>query len=145
MRSLGLMRYENFIGFRADEPQRVKKAKQRWKQVITRYPLYEDGITKQDVNEFFKHKEYNLEIPSILGNCTLCFMKGKIAIMAILREYPELADQWIDDEEKSAKKYGHTYLEGVTIRQLRDMAQNNLFKDYPLSEIKPAFDCACTA
>lgn len=145
LRSHGLMKYENIIGFRADEPQRVHKAKNRWKQVVTSYPLYKDGISKQDVNEFWKHKPYNLEIPSILGNCTLCFMKGKNAIMAILREYPELADQWIEDEENSAKKYGHTYLEGITIKQLKNMAQNNLFKDYPLAEVKPAFDCACTA
>ena len=140
MRSLGFMAYENMIGFRADEPLRVKKAKKRWKQVVTRFPLYEKGITKAMVNEFWAQKNYNLEIPGILGNCTLCFMKGKNAIMAILREYPELAEPWIEDEKKSK----HTYLERVSIEQLRDMAQNNLFKEYGLDAISPAFNCACT-
>jgi hypothetical protein len=144
LRSLGLMKYENLIGFRADEPQRVKNAVQRWKQVVTTYPLYEKGINKAMVNAYWETKPYNLEIPSILGNCTLCFMKGQNAIMAILRDFPELADEWIEDERKSAKHYGHTYLNGVTIEQLRDRAQNNLFKGYDLGEMNPAFNCACT-
>lgn len=146
MRSLGLMAYENIIGFRADEPERVLKAKKRWKQVETKFPLYDKGINKAMINDYWSKKPYTLEIPSILGNCTLCFMKGKNAIMAILREYPELADPWIEDESKSKSKskYGHTYLEGTTIEQLRDMAQNNLFKDYRLEALSPAINCACT-
>ena len=145
LRSLGLMAYENFIGFRADEPLRVKRSKKRWKQVDTIFPLYTDGITKQDINHYWSRKPYNLEIPSILGNCTLCFNKGKNAIIAILREYPELADDWIEDEKKSSLKYGHTYLPGVTIEELRNIAQNNLFKGYDLGQIEPAFNCACTS
>lgn len=144
MRSNGFMAYENMIGFRADEPQRVLKAKKRWKQVVTSYPLYEKGVTKEQINEYWSKKAYTLEIPSILGNCTLCFMKGKNAILAILREYPELAEPWIEDESKSKSKYGHTYLDGTTIEQLRGMAQNNLFKDYRLEALAPAINCACT-
>ena len=141
--SIGHKRYENLIGFRYDEPKRVLGFKEKLKSVKTMFPLYENQITKQAVNEYWGKKPYNLEIPHILGNCTLCFMKGKNAIMAILMNYPELADEWIADEEKNMKK-GHTYLPGVTMRRLRDTAQNNLFKGYDLFETKPAFDCACT-
>jgi hypothetical protein len=143
LKSIGIIRYENLIGFRSDEPQRVKGFKEKFKKVQTKFPLYDKGITKEFINDFWSNKPYTLEIPSILGNCTLCFMKGKNAITAILREYPELAEPWIADEERNNKK-GHTYLPNITIRQLRDHAQNNLFKDYDLQEIKPAFDCACT-
>jgi len=143
LRSIGIKSFENFIGFRADEPNRVK-AKQYFKNIHNKYPLFEDGITKPMILEYFKTKPYDLEIPHILGNCSLCFMKGKNAIMAILREYPELADQWINDEEQAAKTFGHTYFKGVTIKQLRDISQNNLFKDFNLNEITPAFNCACT-
>lgn len=145
MRSLGFMAYENIIGFRADEPKRVLNYVERWKQVTTKFPLYEKQITKHDVNDFWNKKDYTLEIPSILGNCTLCFMKGKSAIMAILREYPELADPWINDENEARKSSGHTYIKGATIEQLRDMAQNNLFKDYNLDKLSPGIDCACTS
>jgi hypothetical protein len=147
LRSIGIRRFENFIGFRSDEPLMVKRRNQKFKNVIDKFPLYEQGINKKMINDYFEKKPYNLEIPSILGNCTLCFMKGKNAIMAILREYPELADEWINDENEAQKhgKYGgHTYFHNTTIEQLRDMAQNNLFKEMNLTEINPAYNCACT-
>jgi hypothetical protein len=141
LRSLGISKYENLVGFRYDEPLRVKRRKQMWKNVIDSFPLYDKKIDKQIVNEYWKNKSYTLEIPSILGNCTLCFMKGKNAIMNILASYPDLADEWIKDEEQ-IKKY--QYFADISIKQMRDYAQNNLFKNYDLNEIKPAFDCACT-
>lgn len=144
LRSIGIKTYENFIGFRADEPRRVLGHKEKFKRVKTLFPLYDQGITKAHIEAFWRTKPYTLETPSILGNCTLCFMKGQASVIAILRSHPEFADPWIADEERNTKK-GHTYFPGVTIRQLRNIAQNNLFKDYDLNEIKPAFDCACTA
>lgn len=139
LRSLGHIKYENFVGFRYDEPLRVKRRKQMWKQVIDKFPLYDDKIDKQQINDYWTTKPYNLEIPSILGNCTLCFMKGKNAIMAILREHPELAEPWINDELKTK----HTYFKDISMQQLLTISQNNLFSNH-LSEIQPAFDCACT-
>jgi hypothetical protein len=149
LRSIGIREFENYIGFRFDEPKRVLNRKNKFKRVHDKFPLYDDGITKDMINLYWSTKPYNLEIPSILGNCTLCFMKGKNAIIAILSVYPELADEWIKDEQEAAKhrKFGgHTYFEGVTISQLKEIAQNNLFKDYNknLNNINPAFNCACT-
>lgn len=141
LRQLKIQKYENLVGFRFDEPLRVKRRKQMWKQVIDKFPLYDKGITKQMINDYWNQKNYTLEIPSILGNCDLCFMKGKNAIISILSVYPELADKWIADEEKM-KPY--QYFQNTSIKQLKQIAQNNLFKDYDLNEIKPAFDCACT-
>lgn len=140
LRSKGIMKYENFVGFRYDEPLRVKRRKQMWKQVVDKFPLYEDKIDKQIINHYWSQKPYNLEIPSILGNCTLCFMKGKNAILSILSSYPELAEPWIADE----KRKGYTYLKDISIEQLKQIAENNLFKGYDLTQMSPAFDCACT-
>lgn len=141
LRSIGLNKYENLVGFRYDEPLRVKRRKQYWKYVIDKFPLYEQGITKSMINEYWKQKPYTLEIPSILGNCDLCFMKGKNAIINILSSYPELADKWIKDEEQNIN--GYTYFADITIKQMKSIAQNNLFKNN-LEDITPAFDCACT-
>lgn len=153
MRSLGHTSYVNMIGFRSDEPSRVEKYKIFWKKVVSFFPLYSAGIDKQQVDAYWKSKPYDLEIPSILGNCTLCFMKGPYAIMHILATYPELAEPWIRDEELArelngvdAKGRSRTYFPNITIKQLRDYAQNNLFKDYPLDIVKPESACfACTA
>jgi hypothetical protein len=151
LRSIGLKNYDNLIGFRYDEPQRVKRHFERLKSVKTIFPLYEKQIDKQIINDYWSKKSYNLEIPSILGNCTLCFMKGKNAIINILTVYPELADEWIKDEEEALKNEAHgtnsgrRYFSDVSIKQLKNIAQNNLFKDTDLSLITPAFDCACTS
>ena len=147
LRSIGVREFDNFVGFRADEPQRVNRRKQKHKKVHDRFPLYDDGITKEMITHYWSTKPYTLEIPAILGNCTLCFMKGQNAIMAILREFPELAEPWINDEteaQKHGKFGGHTYFPNTTIQQLKDIAQNNLFKDYPLEQLAPAYNCACT-
>lgn len=135
-----------YIGFRADEERRVKSFKPTWKNTETRFPLYEMGINKAMVNEFWKNKPYNLEIPSILGNCDLCFLKGKNAIITILQHYPELADKWIKDEEEMTARKNNgpaRYFKDVTYRQLLQAAttQTQLF---PLEDTLPAYNCSCT-
>jgi 3'-phosphoadenosine 5'-phosphosulfate sulfotransferase (PAPS reductase)/FAD synthetase len=147
LKSIGILTFENFIGFRSDEPLRVKRRVQKFKKVIDKFPLYEKGITKEMINDYWSSKPYNLEIPSILGNCTLCFMKGKNAIINILREFPELAEEWIKDEDeaqKNGKFGGHTYFPDITYRDMLAIAQNNLFKEIDLYQLSPAFNCACT-
>lgn len=144
LRSIGLIRYENFIGFRYDEPKRVRLHKERWKKVVTRFPLYEDKITKSEIIDYWKTKPYSLEIPHILGNCDLCFMKGRAAIISILQSNPEYADKWINDEENPRNIHKHTYVKGVTMRQMRDAA-SKLGKQYSLDVIQPEYSCACTA
>lgn len=139
----GIKAYENFVGFRADEPLRVKRRKQHWKTVIDKFPLYEKGITKEMIIDFWSKKTYDLEVPSILGNCTLCFMKGKNAVLSILMTYPELAKDWIEDENLNTQ--GYKYFDNISIQQLLNLAQNNLFSQVDLGNINPAFDCACTS
>lgn len=146
------MRFEQFIGFRADEPHRVNGFKPTYVQAVAKFPLYDQGITKEMVNQYWLTKSYNLEIPSILGNCDLCFLKGKNAIIRILQLYPELADKWIADEEQMTKRkkdkgYDNPkaqYLPDISYRQLLNIAQNQktLFE---LEELLPAFNCSCTA
>ena len=39
---------------------------------------------------------------------------------------------------------GNTYFPEVSIEQLRNIASNNLFKNFDLELIAPAYNCACT-
>ena len=142
LRSLKITKYENLIGFRYDEPLRVARRKKMWVDVSDKFPLFESKIDKNKINEYWKNKPYTLEIPSILGNCTLCFMKGKNAIINILSVYPELANEWIEDEKKM-KPY--RYFQNISMLQMKQIAQNNLFKEQDLTQLSPAFDCACTS
>ena len=140
------MKYSNLLGFRADEKERVLKNKKRWKSVEQIFPLYDRGITKAAVNGFWNKKPYKLEIPGILGNCTLCFMKGTANIINILRHDPSLANEWIEDESRSKLKYGHTYLNGITINECLRIAQMpDLFTPKNLEQLTSAYNCSCSA
>jgi len=146
LRPLIGMTYEQYIGFRFDEPNWVKNFKPNYKKSTAKFPLYEMGITKEMVNQYWLTKPYTLEIPSILGNCDLCFLKGKNVIIRILQHYPELADKWIADEEQMLAKTGKkniTYFPDITYRQLLNIAksQKSLFD---LEEALPAYSCSCT-
>lgn len=139
LRTLGVRTFESYIGFRFDEPHRVNRFKEQFKKVFTKFPLYDQGITKEMVNQYWLTKPYNLEIPSILGNCDLCFLKGKDNIIKIMALYPELADKWIEAEQ--GKK--GTFIKGISYKQLRHIAlsQQSLFD---LDKALPAYNCSCT-
>ncbi len=136
--------YTQYIGYRADEKNknRVKDYRNKWKKVSTLFPMYTQGVTKADVLAFWQNKPYDLDIPPILGNCDLCFMKGQAAVIAIMQDYPELADKWIQDEKENAK--GNTYFNGVTMEKLLERSKR-LMKQYNLFDIQPAFNCSCDA
>lgn len=141
LRSIGLTKYENIIGFRHDEQNRIKNYKEHWKTVATSFPLNDAKITKQDVFKYWRNKPYDLETPAILGNCDLCFLKGKNAIIQILREQPELADKWIEDE----KSIDATYINGISYEKMLAVSKQPYFKQIDLFDLEPAFNCACTA
>lgn len=140
LRSIGIKDYYNLIGFRYDEPQRVKSHKEYWKTVKTIFPLHDQQITKRNVLDFWSSKPYDLETEPILGNCDLCFLKGKNAIVSILRQYPELADKWIADEEK----INATYINGISYTELLRLSKLPYYKQQNLFDIEPAFNCSCT-
>ena len=140
LRSIGIQKFESYIGFRKDEERRVSGYKQYYKKVTPKFPLYDLGFKKEDVNQYWLTKSYTLNVPSILGNCDLCFLKGKGAIITILQHYPELADKWIADEEE----IGATYFKDVSYKQLLNMAQKQLSL-FDLDKQLPAFNCSCTS
>ncbi len=144
LRSIGLFSYIQFIGFRYDEPLRVKGYKNYWQQVETFFPLHEQKISEPEILLYWKPIPYDLKIPSILKNCNCCFQKGESAVLAILSQYPEKADEWILDEESKFNSKGYTYFKGITFRQLRDKALS-LTKSYDLEVINPKSSCSCTA
>ena len=138
LKSKGILRFNNFIGFRHDEQKRILERKQYFKKVTDIFILNDLKITKQDVNNFWKNKNYTLEIPSILGNCDLCFLKGKNQIINIMSHFPEMADKWIQDEKRTGKQY----IKDISYETMFKIAKNknNLF---PLDNLEASFSCSC--
>jgi 3'-phosphoadenosine 5'-phosphosulfate sulfotransferase (PAPS reductase)/FAD synthetase len=101
-RSLGWERWVNAIGLRYDEGYRILKAldrdaagKERWRTVM---PLSAAKITKRDILAFWAEQPFDLGLRHYEGNCTLCFLKGRAKLLAIMRENPGVADWWIKQE-----------------------------------------------
>ena len=142
LNSIRVFSYENFIGFRFDEPQRVLNRKSYYKKVVDKFPLFDDRVTKEFVNYFWTLKQYNLQIPSILGNCDLCFLKGKNSIIHIMSEYPELAEKWIKDEAEN--KSGKTFINGISYSAMLQISKNLIPFKYGLESQKRAYNCDCS-
>lgn len=111
LRSLGWERWTCAIGIRADEPRRLSKTppKDRW---TNWYPLADAGVAKRNVSAFWQAQAFDLALPNIkgrcpLGNCDGCFLKSEANIAALIRDYPERAAWWEEQErvvQVTAKK-----------------------------------------
>lgn len=137
-KTLGLKKFDWIVGFRSDEKHRVVEYDcEKYKNPI--FPLYDKGISLDDVNAFWYNRPYTLEIPRILGNCDLCFLKGKDNIIKIMKHYPHLADKWIADEERNKK----TFFKDISYKQLLRIAQSQI-EMFPLDDLESAYQCSCT-
>ena len=79
--------YISMIGLRSDEQLRVYRVSNRESNPQTNagyerehpyMPLADMGITRDDVNRFWKNQDWDLELPENgpLSNCVYCFLKG---------------------------------------------------------------------
>ena len=94
------------IGIRADEQRRAAKIHGKLEDGQDRFcPLWIDGVTAQEVGDFWLSNNFDLQLPNNngvtdWGNCDICFLKGKSKRLSIIRERPDLADWWIEAEKK---------------------------------------------
>ena len=140
MRAHGYEHWTNVVGIRADEPRRVAKIRtaqetrsERWDIEL---PLADAGITVSDVMTFWAAQPFDLHLKPHEGNCDLCFLKGYDKIVNIVRDRPDLALWWAEQEDRL----------GATFRNDRPsyramLAQPDLFKDGQQENI---IECFCT-
>ncbi len=139
MLSLGYDRWTNVVGIRADEPRRVAKMRaseetrpDKWDIAL---PLADAGVTESDVLAFWKAQPFDLQLKPDEGNCDLCFLKGYSKIVNIVRDRPDLAEWWAQQEERI----------GGTFRNDRPsyramLNQPDLFKDTVTDDL---IECFC--
>lgn len=106
--SLGFEKWHSVVGFRADEKKRVvriydPKNKRERETIMT--PLYDAGITRRMVSDWWKTQSFNLKLEDVdgntpLGNCDGCFLKSEKNLAWVARKYPERAQWWKQQEEK---------------------------------------------
>ncbi len=135
----GWTHWTNVVGIRADEPRRVAKMRaseetrpDKWDIAL---PLADAGVTESDVLSFWKAQPFDLQLKPDEGNCDLCFLKGYSKIVNIVRDRPDLAEWWAQQEERI----------GATFRNDRPsyramLNQPDLFKDTVTDDL---IDCFC--
>ena len=142
MKQQGIKIYDTVLGLRYDEPRRV--AKQKAKNTQKKFnltPLYEAKATKEDVNNFWRKQNFDLNLPIIdnetpHGNCDLCFLKSHKKISQIIKEDKSKAIWWAETEEKFNNRFRAdrpSYRELIT---LVDIQQEFPFDDDNM-------DCFC--
>lgn len=136
---LGWKHWDNWVGIRYDEPRRWDKAKSVARNEVydMHHPLVVDRITETDVLEYWKSMPFDLGIHTLYGNCDLCFLKGQAKKAKIIRENPDVAKWWIEQENKVKG----TFHPAFSISQLADQVRRSpeLFD----TDIDDSIDCFC--
>ena len=139
IKSLGIDVFTMFVGLRADEPTRVHDLKKEESQRVDfRCPLFDVGIKKQDVLDFWSRQSFDLEIQEYQGNCDGCFLKDQSDLSRSLGEMDD-PEFWFAMEEYP--RFGGADFVGY--RQLRDEYEMRLEIEQRLKALY--FDGSTTA
>lgn len=139
MRSIGVMKWSNYLGIRHDEPERIKRIKENYgrrggKTVISVpvFPLDDMKITAKHIGDFWRGRPDDLKLPmlpngkTICGNCIGCFHKSEAELAMTIKRYPK---QW-EIMEGIESEMGHTFRKNKSLSQLRDDVTNDLSFDF---------------
>ena len=108
LKSLGWKTWNHAIGIRADEPRRLTKKSEG--NIDLFYPLADAQKTKRDVEAFWLLQPFDLGLPmfngkTMKGNCDFCFLKSEATLALMAREHPDLAQWWIDAEQRLDNRF----------------------------------------
>lgn len=134
----GFTSYEKYMGIRADEKSRHLKLKDS-----AHMPLFDLGVTKQQVRAFWDAQPFDLKIKDGWGNCDLCFQKGRAyagKLVKLIREDPERADWWIEMERNT----GARFINAISYEQLKHIALNQTTLNFDdIEALEETLDCYC--
>lgn len=106
---LDFAEWDSVLGIRYDEKRRYLRQKRandkggrRWESLM---PLYLAGVTKEDVNAFWKTQPFDLGIDSDFGNCDACFLKHDDKLIRIFQAEPQRAVWWINNEKRTGQVF----------------------------------------
>lgn len=110
VRSLGISEHDRLIGLRADEPDRVRRLRSQETRTKMLYaPLYDAGVTKGDVIEFWRTQPFDLGIEEYEGNCDGCFLKDQSDVSRSLGARPDAIRWWQDKQDMYPRFGGELY------------------------------------
>lgn len=105
----GFEHWTTVVGIRADELRRVAKmahANEHGARCEVVLPLAEAGVDEAAVLDYWRHQPFNLRLQSWEGNCDLCFLKGRAKKERVIRDHPDSAQWWVDQETLFVDSHG---------------------------------------
>lgn len=144
---LGWKTYTNAIGLRWDEPNRsVKPDPKSTPGEDPVCPLKPAKVTRETVMDFWSRQPFDLQLRPDEGNCDLCFLKGQGKLSRLMRDRPDLAAWWVEQERRFK---GKTRLEEAgrfrkaapSYAATLEMATTNPLLEWADNEIQ---ECRCT-
>ena len=161
--------FTEFVGIRADEPRRAAKIKEginnnrppNFGRSIS-MPLFDSGITAAAVNRFWVENSFTLNLPTVvdgttlMGNCTMCFLKGKNKKMQIIDSLMNgdawdkaMLDWWIRQEDiekttvgrRNKKSKNMYFTSGMPLKLLVDKVANQGVLNFPSEPDIPCGVC----
>jgi hypothetical protein len=96
------------IGIRMDEKRRVKKDAVQQRVIYPLIDMHPDQPDSEYVISWFKQFEWDLRIPSYLGNCVGCFKKGMVKLNAVWWDDPD----WFLFQDRMEKEHGFVHPKG---------------------------------
>ena len=145
LESMGWDEWDSAIGLRADEPRRAAKMLSGKSNESTKenpiLPLFHEGVTKETIFDFWTAQDFDLQLPNNngvtdWGNCDLCFLKGYSKRLSIIRERPQLADWWMEQEQMVGGRFRK---DTPDYRQMQVIATDNQLFDFGDDETIPCF------
>lgn len=108
---LGWERWNSVVGLRFDEKHRTERIDERNSLKKDRFytlaPLVPAEVIKEMVLAWWSEQPFDLRLTvddkgdTLLGNCDLCFMKGRKKVERIMMARPDLSPWWAEQERKA--------------------------------------------
>lgn len=143
MKSQNIKEWENYLGIRADEPQRVSDITRKYEKrngrnvkVYPKFPLADTGVNLKTVGNFWTKQNWDLDMPmipsgkTICGNCVGCFMKSEAELAITYKRYPHLYSIM----ENMEKEIGHTFRDVRSMEEYRTHFENDMHFDFNIEK-----------
>lgn len=135
--------FTSVIGIRFDEPRRWRILGQdtRNSREFKSGPLVEARIQLPTIKEFWAAQAFDLQLRQDEGNCDLCFLKGFKKKIQIIRDRPDLATWWVEQESAVTASGAGRWFRKDQPSYAAMAAQGDLFIDHDSDAL---VDCYCT-
>jgi len=110
------------------------------------WPLYDEGVTKPMILDWWANQPFDLEIPDRLGNCTLCFLKARWKLAQNIEEDPSCVDWWIEEERAVGGHFRPPSRAYASYVDLKRWALSDAPKQWKQGDLLDALaiECTCT-